>query len=419
MNTHNDNASTTTAESAGEKQPRRRTGSHVRFFYLIRLISSWGGLAIAFFYIQRFSSFSGYSVSVFLFGLAYPHIGYFLQTRMDGGRRVEHATLILDAFLGGSVVYFVGFSELPSIALALITLVNPVAFTGFRLMGWSVLAMGIAIALPTWILGPNFDHGDIAWINLAAIVYMFIYYSLFARAVYTRTIALQGSRRELRRQKISVEIEKKRSDTLLLSILPASSAQEFEQKGTLAPRRVDGAALLLVNLPDTARQLAGDNAESTLSAINDLFKAIDTICARHRMEGIKTLGEGHLAVGGLDAARTTVARDAIAAAIEIGQYLEDANATRAAHGQQALTYRVVVHSGPVLAGLVETTRFSFDVFGDCLTDLLILAREAPLGRVSASTLVCERAGSDIATSPGKSLALPGGRSVELCDVRRK
>jgi len=133
--------------------PSRGPGRHLRLFYVIRTLSVLGALGMAFFYMVQTGSFQRYHVFIFLLGFAYPHFSYFLEVRLEHSRRIEHATLLLDAFVSGSVMYIMDFSLLPSLAVMMIAIVNPVAFTGFSMIGWSVLAMILGIALPSWIYG--------------------------------------------------------------------------------------------------------------------------------------------------------------------------------------------------------------------------------------------------------------------------
>lgn len=393
--------------------PRRGPGRHLRLFYVIRTISVLGALGMAFFYMVQTGSFQRYHVFIFLLGVAYPHLSYFLEMRLEHGRRIEHATLLLDAFISGSVMHIVEFSLLPSLAVMMIAIVNPVAFTGFSMMGWSVLAMILGIALPSWIYGVELDPNGLPVINLAAAVYLFVYYCMFAYAVFVRTNALQKSRREVHQQKIIAEIEKKRSDTLLLGILPGAVAKEFASAAAVLPRRHESAVLLAVALPEfscSAEQLA---PAEFFAELNHAFKALDAICGRHGLESIKTAGDCYKAATGLGQRSDAHAAATLHAALEIQLFLEGRNASRLARNLPPLEFQIVAHAGPVVSGVVETRKFSYDLFGDTVGDLEQLVRHAPRGQIVASAALCEQAGGAFAYRRLEDLPGAKGRKIAV------
>lgn len=364
-------------------------GRHVAHFYRIRIAATLASLGVGLYHVLQFGHFTAYHAAVFALGLAYPHLAYYLQARMELGRRVEHATLAVDAFVGGSLVYMLGFSLLPSTAIVLITLINPVAFTGFRLLGWTTLAMAAGIGLPTWLVGANFAPRDLGVINAASVAFLFGYYALFAHAVYLRTIALQNSRRELRQQRVAVEIGKKRSDALLLSLMPPRAATQFERTGTVPAQRIDGACLLFVELSGLMGQVGqagADTPGAALAEINVIAQSVDAICARHGLYGVQALGEAYVAVAGIEHegdAALQAAR-ALACAREIRRFADAHDESRRARQLPPSVCRIAVHSGPVIAGMVELRKVSYAVVGEAVTETLALGRAAPDGVIAVS-----------------------------------
>lgn len=364
-------------------------GRHVAHFYRIRIATTLAGLGVGLYYVLQFGQFTAYHAAVFTLGLAYPHIAYFLQARLELGRRVEHATLAVDAFVGGSVVYMLGFSLLPSTAMVLITLINPVAFTGFGLLGWTTLSMAAGVGLPTWLIGAHFAPRDVAVINIAAVAFLFGYYALFAHAVYLRTIALQRSRRELRQQRVALEIGKKRSDALLLSLMPPAAAAQFERDGTVPARRIDGAGLLFVELSGLIGQVGQAGAATpgaALAEVNVIAQSVDAICARHGLYGVQALGEAYVAVAGIehDSDAAHQAARTLAAAREIRRFADAHDESRRARQLPPSVCRIAVHCGPVIAGVVELRKVGYGVVGETVTEALALGRAAPDGVIAVS-----------------------------------
>ena len=396
--------------------PKRGPGRHLRQFYIIRTISVIGALGMAFFYTALTGLFHRYHLFIFLLGLVYPHVSYFLQKRLEAARRIEHATLLLDAFIGGSVIYLMDFLMLPSLALTMIAIANPVAFTGFSMIKWSVLTLILGIALPSWAYGLQVAFGGFPIVDLAAAVYLFVYYFMFAHAVFARTNALQKSRRELQQQKTIAEIEQKRSDLLLLGILPGAVAKEFESAAAVVPRRHENAALLAVAFPEFSRSAEKLAPAEFFGELNHIFKALDAICGRHGLESIKTAGDCYRAAAGLGQRSEAHAAATLRAALEIQRFLEERNASRLARNFSPIEFQIVAHAGPVVAGVVETRKFSYDLFGDAVTDLAEILPHVPRGRVIASAATCEQAGSAFAYQRLDDLAGGKGRKIGVCAV---
>jgi class 3 adenylate cyclase len=394
-----------------------RRGGHIRYFYLIRILTTLGGLGVALPYLLQYEDVRGYHVFVYLLGLAYPHVSYFLQAKLELGRRIEHATLVVDAFLGGSIVYFVGYSMLPSVAVLMVTLINPVAFTGFRTIRFGAFGVALGLGVPTVLYGAHFDPQNILYMNISASVFLLSYFTLFAHAVYLRTKALQQSRRELRQQRITIEIEKKRSDSLLHSILPATAAAEFEATGTVAPRRHEAAVLLALVLPDLARLSAEGPPESSVGAIAEVLRAVDAICGRNALEGLSSFGHCYIAAAALDARTGSPVVSALQAALELRQFLDEDAIARSARGVEPIAYSILLHAGPILTGVIDTRRPTFNLFGDVLDETFWLSRAAAQGDVTVSAAVAGRLDASVRLVAGGTLHA-GRRSVEVQRVER-
>jgi class 3 adenylate cyclase len=404
-------------EHAASSPGEHRTGRHVRDFYRVRIVSSLGALGVALAYLHERGEFTGYHAFVFLLGAVYPHISYFMQMKLELGRRVEHATLVFDAFIGGSVVYFVSYSMLPTVAVLMITLINPVAYAGFTMFPFGALGVVLGLGIPTALYGGNFEPQDIFYMNVAAGAYLLSFFTLFAYAVYLRTDALQRSRREMRQQRITIEIEKKRSDSLLNSILPAPAVAEFEANGKVAPRRHEGAVLIAVALPGLARLSAEGPPEFSLAAISEVLRAIDTICGRHGLEGLSTIGHGYIAAAGLDARAPNPAVSALQAALEVRQYMHEDMVARRARAEAPLDFSILLHAGTLLTGLVEMRKSTFEIFGDALDETLSLARKAAAGEVTVSAAVAARVGEAARFASAGPLQARG-RSIETLRAER-
>jgi class 3 adenylate cyclase len=398
------------ASSTIEKEAPVRFG---RLLYPMRVIAMLGCALIVFLHVWGSEPVRAHHLAFLALVLSYPHLSQVLYRRLDSSRAVELGTTVVDAFVGGLTAYLAGFAMLPTVALLTIPLANGLGLSGPRLMALSALGVLAGVGAPSLLLGPHSDPRHIPAVDVAAAVFLFGYFNAFAYAVWRRTFALQSSRKELRLQKIAVEIEKSKSDRLLLSILPAPVADEMEKAGRVAARRHASVSLLVVDFDSFSRHVNELGPDVLLDEINHCFKAFDAITARHRLEPLRSVGDCYIAAGGLAAANETHDVDAVRAAIEIRGFLRELAEARRADSRPAFVARIAVHTGPLVAGLVESAKFAYDVWGDAVDVVMSIERQSPPGEVALSAATWARVRGEHAARHGPTVTTKRGESVAV------
>jgi class 3 adenylate cyclase len=154
--------------------------------------------------------------------------------------------------------------------------------------------------------------------------------------------------------------EQERSERLLLSILPKSVADRLKHNPHATAEDCADATVLFADIVDFTRISSGLKPEALVAWLNDLFSAFDRLTERHGLEKIKTVGDAYMAVGGLPQHHPDHAR----AAAEMALALREDVMTRGAPNGENLQVRIGMHSGPVVAGVIGTRKFSYDLWGD-------------------------------------------------------
>ena len=124
-------------------------------------------------------------------------------------------------------------------------------------------------------------------------------------------------------QSKKTEAAKKRSDELLLNILPEETAEELKATGTAQPKRFEQVTILFTdfkNFSQIAEKLAADEL---VHLINECFSGFDRIISAYNIEKIKTIGDSYMCAAGLPVERETHALDMVRAALELQQFVED------------------------------------------------------------------------------------------------
>jgi adenylate cyclase len=173
-----------------------------------------------------------------------------------------------------------------------------------------------------------------------------IYWSLQQKRIKNRVIAS----------------EKAKSDQLLQNILPASIAHDLKEKGKTEPKLYENVTVCFTDMVGFTEMAALMKPKKLIDELNNIFTAFDDIVGRHQCERIKTIGDSYMAVCGLPGENSNHAENIIRAAVEMVHYIERKNMESDVEWQM----RVGVHSGSVIAGVVGTRKYLYDVFGDTI-----------------------------------------------------
>jgi len=159
----------------------------------------------------------------------------------------------------------------------------------------------------------------------------------------------------------NLEAEKARGDRLLHAILPESIADMLKtDESRIVAKRYGDATVLFADIVGFTKRSADIDADQIVRGLNDVFSNIDELAMDLGIEKIKTIGDGYFAVAGLpDPAPDHVTRMA-----KFALALQHSAETWSQAIWPNLKFRVVIHTGPVVAGVIGKSKFSYDVWGD-------------------------------------------------------
>jgi adenylate cyclase len=164
---------------------------------------------------------------------------------------------------------------------------------------------------------------------------------------------------ELQQEKQLLEMEKEKSERLLLNILPGAIAERLKQGERTIAERYIGVSVLFADLVDFSTLANRTDPEALVSMLNDLFSRFDRLADRYGVEKIKTIGDCYLVVSGLPEPRLDHAQALAEMALEMLKALGDLNRERGT----TLSLRIGLNSGPVVAGVIGHKKFTYDLWG--------------------------------------------------------
>jgi class 3 adenylate cyclase len=164
---------------------------------------------------------------------------------------------------------------------------------------------------------------------------------------------------EIRRQRNAFKTEEEKSEALLLNILPRSIAAELRATGAVKPLACNEVTVCFTDFVGFTLSSEKLSACELVAALHRYFAEFDEIIAKYGLEKLKTIGDSYMFVSGLPEAKPSHAVDAVRAALEIVEAVKNlSNCT------PGWSIRVGIHSGPVVAGVVGTRKFAFDIWGE-------------------------------------------------------
>ena len=195
---------------------------------------------------------------------------------------------------------------------------------------------------------------------------------------------------ELESSRDLIEQERSKSEALLLNILPKETAAELKEAGVAKPRKYNEVSILFTDFSNFTHLVQDLNADELIQELNKYFLAFDEICEQHNIEKIKTIGDSFMCAGGIPIENTTHARDAILAAKEMQNFVKRTNEKRKAQNLPPWEMRTGIHTGPVIAGVVGSKKFAYDIWGDAVNTASRMETACEVGRINISATTYER-----------------------------
>lgn len=182
---------------------------------------------------------------------------------------------------------------------------------------------------------------------------------------------------------------KKRSDHLLLNILPSEIAEELKEYGIAKVKRLEAVTVMFTDFKGFTGIAERLTPEELVGEINTCFSAFDRIMENCGVEKIRTIGDAYMAAGGVPVQNQAHAKDVVKAALHMQRFMTERIKQKQAQGLEYFEMRVGIHTGPVVAGIVGVKKFLYDIWGDTVNIASRMESSGEVGKVNISEVTYE------------------------------
>ncbi len=196
-------------------------------------------------------------------------------------------------------------------------------------------------------------------------------------------VGLYRRNRFIKRTSKVIEEEKNRSDSLLLNILPEETAGELKTNGRVKAKKYESVSVLFADFTNFTRLAENLSPEKLIKTVDQYFSHFDTIMEKYNIEKIKTMGDCYMAASGLPFPSESHARDMVLAAFEMADFVEETQKKNTVNDLE-FSIRIGIHTGPVVAGVVGTKKFAYDIWGDTVNIASRMESSSVEGKINIS-----------------------------------
>jgi adenylate cyclase len=231
-------------------------------------------------------------------------------------------------------------------------------------------------------------------------------------------VALMFQVKQIQKSRAIIKSEKNRSENLLLNILPENVVEELKNKGRTTAKNFDNVSVLFTDFKGFTSISEKLSAEDLVSEINICYQAFDEIVTKYGLEKIKTIGDSYMAAGGLHDIKKSSIEDTIFASRQMLDFIATRKSERELQEKPYFEMRVGIHTGPVVAGIVGTKKFQYDIWGDTVNIASRMESEGEVGEINISEATYELIRDDTRFSfvPRGDIQVKNKGEMKMCFV---
>jgi adenylate cyclase len=242
-------------------------------------------------------------------------------------------------------------------------------------------AIGVSLVIALQFTVPHDTGEQPAWFITVGFIVNTISAGVLAVAIVWYGL------RQIASAEAALEQEYARSEALLANILPASIAERLKDRSrSVIADKYDDASILFADIAGYTERASDTSPEELVAFLDSLYTGLDALVTRHGLEKIKTSGDAYMVVSGVPQPRPDHLEALAELALDIAASVAGLTDSRG----RAVPLRIGLANGPLVAGVVGSQRFFYDVWGDAVNVASRMESTAAIGRVQVPLPVYQR-----------------------------
>lgn len=195
---------------------------------------------------------------------------------------------------------------------------------------------------------------------------------------------LKNRERELQQAKQLIELQRQKSEELLLNILPKAVADELKLNGATQPMHYDSITVIFTDFKGFTKISEQMSPEELVNELDIFFTNFDELADKYKLEKLKTIGDAYMCAGGIPTVNNTHPVDACLFSLQVQFMMRETKRIKSEKGLPFWELRLGIHTGPVVAGVIGKKKFAYDVWGDAVNTAARMESSGEPGRINIS-----------------------------------
>lgn len=214
---------------------------------------------------------------------------------------------------------------------------------------------------------------------------------------------LEDEIKERRLTETALRLAQNKSDNLLLNILPAAIVEALTKGENTNAERFESATVLFADIVNFTSLASRISPLELVKFLNQIFSKFDELTQKHGLEKIKTNGDAYMVAGGLPVPRPDHAEAIANMALDMQEAIADFQTDTG----EPFQIRIGINTGPVVAGVIGTKKFSYDLWGDTVNVASRMESQGLPGCIQVTTAVYDQLKNNYVFEERGSISVKG------------
>jgi guanylate cyclase len=202
-----------------------------------------------------------------------------------------------------------------------------------------------------------------------------------------------------------LEIAQEQADGLLFNMLPRKVAARLKKKSETIADGYESASILFADIVGFTSLTDELNPAEMIDLLNMIYSHFDSLVEKHGVEKIRTIGDNYMVAAGVPSPRPDHAHALAYLALDMLEFCE--NLEPVPVGDKPLSFRIGINSGSLVAGVIGSKRFQYDIWGDAVNVASRMESHGLPGKIQVTKATHDLIEGDFVFTPRGPITVKG------------